>query len=147
MNGWSDDACEKLNEWSKMLEEHAKAHKTLSIRLRRLDMGISGLMIVCSGVSSLLQAVNASGEESDSTLKIAATATAAVATCIAVIQQKLDLRVSRDRHWRTYKQFCQLTMQVNEQLILPEVSRIPLADFLKDMASQRAVLLQNEPQI
>lgn len=143
---WTGETITQLKEWQHLLEDQAKLHQKYALSLKCYEGLLTYSMLTIGVVSSTLQLFS-TVKSGESLISVGCTVLTSTATLLGVIQRQLNLQVVRDRHWQASRHFEELALEINAQIMLPEESRIPLAEFIKDMASRRATLMQSEPQL
>jgi hypothetical protein len=79
------------------------------------------------------------------TIQVTSTVFTSVATMCSVTQKYFQFQVKSERHWQAANDFMNLSMDISAQLVIAPNLRVPVQDFVKDLVTRRAVLMQSEP--
>jgi hypothetical protein len=144
---WTAEVIKEIKEWQSFLQTRAKKHEEYAHTLSVYDGSVAFTGILCGAVASMLQVITTSGKLStdSNALHITSTVFTGITTLSSVCQKYYQFDKRRDRHWVASSQFANLSMDISTQLLLSEDLRTPLAEFVKDLASRRAMILQSEP--
>ena len=150
MSDWTDDCLVELKEWQRLLQSKCQEHRLYANKLASYEIGVAFSGIVLGAVATTLQIFTTTGtthEHKIHSVTITSTIFTSVATLCSVTQKYFQFQVKSERHWASSNQFANLSMDISAQLLLAPDLRTPIQEFVKDLVTRRALILQSEPQL